>query len=393
MDAKNKTQKEYTLTFTLINPHAPLTPMRTLFNPKALKSLHQSYTSNSPHTFPAWKKIQDRLFLFLSFLSYKERIYSHLRTGFTQVQSSVLPSAVLLMPLMNRVWIETVLLGSLKTPLRWPNRTSDPIDPLDVRLFLFPALQGFFKHYLKNPTDQIAYLRQRHEQRLLGSRIIHPFRELMRYATYFAYKPSKKFLSPSTQPPNSPQLVENGILIPLALKSALSLIQNPEVSPLFGVRPGDQKRLENLNKQWKKSQNFFTRTLDVHSARSHIQQWATYFKIPQEVSDQSLSETRYDLTVFNQSTTKQGILNAEQGVLLNDPFLTESQLKRLLPLLSTFPAGLSSPWGLLKSNPFLFKAKLGQAQWISRRSLWLEALWLKGLTLQLKRHWSTKLIF
>jgi hypothetical protein len=61
--------------------------------------------------------------------------------------------------------------------------------------------------------------------------------------------------------------------------------------------------------------------------------------------------------------------------------------------MSTFPAGLSSPWGILESNPFLFESSLTRSQWTNRRRLWLEALWLKGLDVQLKRHWPIKLIF
>lgn len=399
---------EVTLKLTTFSAHEPLTPLP----PKDLKLVSEASSASAalpicamsskrapPHALPC-----ERLKTLLAFLSYQEGIYEGLGSGVGERGTSALLGAALLAPHLPTNWSKVALGGALERGIKWPLHYREPLAPLDGRFAALPLLAQLLNRLGEDQAE--AFLKSKRGWRMWGSMFTAHLRGLMRLASHFANRPSRRYLLRSQvsqdQAPYH-DLTSNITLMPWSLSAAVSLLRSTRNAPLLGARPGEAKRLSLLLTAWRKASHLFERRVEVHDARRRAERWSR--QLLDGPQGEPWLDIIYDVDVLSQELT----LTPEPGAkappaepsprlsaisylagLLGTP--TEDELSHLLFLGRPYPIGLMSPVGLAQHNELLLSSAAPHvAPPDSDHPVWIDALYQRALTQQRQRFWPYKI--
>lgn len=376
---------------SIIHASAPLTPI-------------QSFTKNfepKDDSLKDWRILSD-------FLSYQEGIVDGLgRYGQSRSWASLLFMATLEekdLAKLSPIWCEAALMGALKSLPAWPNifkAYMRPMKPLDGRLVLPIALaQYLFKHPEGKKRAEV-FLRSRFKGMMLSSVIKRHMQEIIGRASFFANRPAQKHLI-AVSIPEADQLKHEGLqysftesvaIMPKSLMAIEKFLSDDQMKRSLGAPIGLALRASKIQTAWlEKPRAFFRRQLEVYEARRRIENWGRFLELPDpQAPALSITEDiKYYTDRLNQDIpTLSAYIAFDLLWGQHDRFELETILNSARPI----PAGLVGNHGVLLKNslPFTNELKpLDNKELIPNAAA--SALWIYGLSRQLKRKWPYKLI-
>jgi len=397
--------EQVSLKLSFLSAHSPLSPLPDEYLKLAAPSAGRGERAASPlcalpqaqrsHPLPC-----EQLKTLLAFLSYQEGIYEGLGAGVTRRGAQALLPAALLSEHLPSAWSRLALSSALEGGLQWPLSYREALEPLDGRFAVAPLLAQLLERLGDESGEEL--LRSKRGWRMMGSMLTSHLRGLMRLASHFANRPSRRYLlkvkSRERGGEERHELSTNVTLMPWALSAASRLLKHKRFAPLLGARPGEAKRLERLLKSWRQAEHLFERRVEVYEARRRGEVWST--KVLSPPAGEPWLELLYDVDLLSQELTPlptrgaaqerapSPLLSAESflDALIGSPH--EERLKQLLFLGRPYPIGLMSPMGLSRDNTlFLRSAERPYQPRDTRHPLWADALFQRALTQQRQRFW------